>query len=177
MNYRRNEDKWDVGYHIEYNMVIKKTVTTPVQLADEPVSLADAKLHLRIDFADDDTYLQQTIKESRAEVEEELGIALAPQTIEAILRVEKGNMDLPMGPVGTITDLKDNEGNVVDAENYEIENGVLLTPFGHTVTVTYAAGFEAGECPDVYKRMIKERIALNYHSRGEAKEKPKGWII
>lgn len=177
MNYRRNEDKWDVGHRIEYNMVIKKTVTTPVELADEPVSLEEAKQHLRIDFADEDTYLQELIIESREEVEEELGIALAPQTIEAVLRAEKPGMDLPMGPVDTVTTVVDNEGNTLTADNYEIENGVLLTAFGSPVTVTYSTGFAAGECPGRYRRMIKERIALNYHNRGETKEKPKGWII
>jgi len=60
----------------------KKLVTGPSQ---EPVTLAEAKLHLRVDTADEDEYLDTLITVARQAIEDYLGRALLEQTWDLVL--------------------------------------------------------------------------------------------
>ena len=56
------------------------TVITPP--ATEPVTVAEAKAHLRVDFADDDTYIGTLITAAREDVEATISRALVTRTID-----------------------------------------------------------------------------------------------
>lgn len=58
-----------------------KLITAPVT---EPVSLAEAKLHLRVDVDDDDALITSLIQAAREQAEHETGRALITQTWEAV---------------------------------------------------------------------------------------------
>ena len=60
----------------------KKLVTGPTE---EPVTLDEVKLHLRIDTADEDEYLVTLIKAARQATEEYLGRALLEQTWDLVI--------------------------------------------------------------------------------------------
>jgi len=78
------------------------TVTPP---AAEPVSLAEAKLHLRVDIADDDTLISGLIVAARSYSERVLRRALITQTLELVLDGwPNGNtIKLPMPPLQSAT--------------------------------------------------------------------------
>lgn len=165
MNAIRN---WDGVYtrdkSLYYNNVISVDIIEDVET--EPLSLANAKAHLKVDFSDEDTYITQLIKEAREQIEDEINMALAPKTLKAELRNERGYIRLPYwSGAGTIVELTDFEGEVEDPNNYTINDGVLETGFSTTVYVEYETGF--GTIPHKYLRMIKERLAFLYNSRGD----------
>lgn len=76
-------------------------------VSTEPVTLAEAKLHLRIDVMDDDTLITALITAAREFAEHYTGRALAPQTLEMALDEFTGDcIDLDMPPVASITSVK-----------------------------------------------------------------------
>lgn len=83
-------------------------VITPV--AVEPITTAEAKLHLRVDVSDDDTLIAALITAAREFAEHYTGRAFAPQTLEVALDCfpvyEDDYIDLDLPPVATITSVK-----------------------------------------------------------------------
>ena len=59
-----------------------KVVTPP---ATEPVTLAEAKLHLRVDGSDEDALITRLISAAREQCEQELGRALADPTVDLVV--------------------------------------------------------------------------------------------
>lgn len=83
-------------------------VVTPV--ATEPLTTAEAKLHLRVDTTDDDTIIAALITAAREFAEHYTGRAFAAQTLEMALpcfpEYEDDYIDLDMPPVATISSVK-----------------------------------------------------------------------
>lgn len=76
-------------------------------VATEPVTLAEAKLHLRVDATDEDTLITTMITVAREFAEHYTGRALAPQTLEMALdKFPKDRIDLDMPPVTSVTSVK-----------------------------------------------------------------------
>lgn len=74
--------------------------------ANEPVSLAEAKLHCRVDHDDEDLYLQDLITAAREHVEQVvLNRALLTQTWELFLDrfPGEGEIRLPLPPLQSVT--------------------------------------------------------------------------
>lgn len=72
----------------------------------EPVSLAEAKAHLRVDVADDDTLIGTLITAARQHVEAVTGRALMPQTWEYYIDAfpaDGGAVEIPIAPLTGIT--------------------------------------------------------------------------
>lgn len=77
-------------------------VTVPV--SQEPITLADVKLYTRIDFADDDAIIAALITRCRSYAESVTRRALAPKTIQCILRPDPVPAGRLYGPVDAISD-------------------------------------------------------------------------
>lgn len=78
-----------------------KTVT-PVSV--EPVTLEEAKLHLRVDSDDEDNLIQSLISTARTYCENYTGRAFATQTLEAYLdEFPVGEIELPRPPLQSVT--------------------------------------------------------------------------
>lgn len=94
-------------------------VTVTVPPGSEPITLTEAKAHLRVTSSDDDTYITTLIKVARRAVEAHLNRSLITQTLE--LRFHKS--EIPSGreirlwrpPVKTFTSLNYYDEN--DAAN------------------------------------------------------------
>ncbi len=74
----------------------------------EPVSLAEAKAHLRVDGTAEDALIQSLIVTSRLHIEAALGLALITQSWSYFLdRWPKGGrLVLPLGPVAAISHVR-----------------------------------------------------------------------
>lgn len=73
----------------------------------EPVSLAEAKAHLRVTTPNDNTLIGNLIKAARQEVENYTNRALASQTFELIIdNFPKNKIVLPMPPIESIAWIK-----------------------------------------------------------------------
>jgi uncharacterized phiE125 gp8 family phage protein len=97
-------------------------LTTPP--AAEPVSLAEAKAHLRVTHAEDDAYIGALIKTARQSVESETGLGLMPQGWSLFLDDWPcdGIVKIPLAPVLAVTEVKiygaDNMGVTLDPASY-----------------------------------------------------------
>ena len=101
--------------------------------ADEPVTVAEAKAHLRVEHDDDDTYIAGLIKAARAMVERETNRTLIVGTYELTLdsfydpRVcrPSGEISLQRGPILNVESVKyddpDGDEQTLDAARYYVD--------------------------------------------------------
>jgi uncharacterized phiE125 gp8 family phage protein len=70
----------------------------------EPLSLAEAKAHLRVDTSRDDTYIQALITTSRLQIEDTFALVYVHQTWSYTLDAwpDAPAIELPVGPVAQI---------------------------------------------------------------------------
>lgn len=149
-------------------MIVTDPIIT-VDVVTEPVTLADAKRHMNMqfdtddsyDFTDDDIYIGLLIPVCRQAVELYTGRSLAPKTIQVSV---EGQTDLPYGPVNNIVSVDDEDG-AIDAEDYTIRGGTVIKPTCGYTTIVYEAGYTV--LPASLKHAILEEIAYRYHHRGE----------
>ena len=113
----------------------------------EPVTLARAKLHLRVDVSDDDELITAMIASARVSAEAKLQRAILPQTLEltldefpgvwgpgtlltyrhqATLPARLGAIELPGGPVSAVSsvkylDLNGAEQTLVAGTDYQVD--------------------------------------------------------
>lgn len=80
-----------------------KLITAPTT---EPVTLAQAKLHCRVDGSDDDARLTAMISAARQLAEQKTGSALAPQTWELVLDSFPASFTVNNGPLTAVSSLK-----------------------------------------------------------------------
>ena len=100
--------------------------------AAEPISLAEAKAHLRVDGSDEDMLISSLILASRLLVERTLGLALITQGWSYFLDAwpDRGCISLPLSPVQSVSAVtvhdEDGGSTVLDADDYAAD--VLSVP-------------------------------------------------
>jgi len=153
----------------------------------EPVTTAEAKAHLRVDVADDDTLIAGLIVAARQAFEEINGRSLFTTTWKLILDgwPDGETIRLPRPPLQSVTSIAytDTDGNVTvwDAANYEVET--MRTPgrvyLAHNaswptaslrpaspITLTYVSGWATvGAIPQRYKAAILLLVGHLYENR------------
>lgn len=137
-----------------------KLITAP---AAEPVSLADAKAHLRVDHAADDDLIAALIAAAREDAEHRLGRALVMQTLEQVCDAfpADGDIELPNPPLASVTSVKylDSDGveQTLSTSLYDVDSdsapGEIHRAYGVTwpstrcvenaVRARYVAGYAA----------------------------------
>lgn len=150
----------------------------------EPVSEAEAKVHLKVDHTDDDTYINTLIEVARLHAEELTQRGFITQTWELRLDWFPHQIDLLRPPVISVTSVKyiDEDGaeQTLAADQYTLdkfkEPGRLVEEFDQTwpttrevpnaVIVEYIVGYGAATAvPDTIKQAILFLIAHWYEQR------------
>jgi len=151
------------------------TITAP---ATEPVSLEEAKLHARIDAAEDNPLVQALISAAREYCEDYLSKTIITTTLELTLDEwpEDCIISLPRPPLQSVTSIKytDSDGieHTLDAVDYVVspETGrgrvylkeipaVTLREIG-AIKVRYVAGYaSAAAVPQKIKQAMKLLIS------------------
>lgn len=159
-----------------------RLVTAP---ATEPVTLAEAKGHLRYEDSADDSYITALVSAARQHAEELCWRGFITQTWELVLPCfpDCRSIELPKGDVSAVTWLKyfDDAGveRTLDASSYALESQpparLHLTPDESwpstqrrwdAVTVRYVAGWaNAGAVPVPIKQALLLLIAQMYEFR------------
>jgi uncharacterized phiE125 gp8 family phage protein len=167
-------------------IAVQYQISVPV--AAEPISLADAKLHLRLSETAEDALLARLITASREFCENITRRALATQIITAFLDDFpcRGYFELPRPPLQSVTSVKYKDsagvettmtpaiGYIVDAES---NVGRVMLPYGCTwpsfvpypvnpIRVEYIAGYcAANPIPESIKQAMLLLVGHWYTNR------------
>jgi uncharacterized phiE125 gp8 family phage protein len=161
-----------------------KIATAP---ATEPVSLDEAKLHLRVDISDDDNLITSYIVTARRRAEKIAGRAFVTQAWDYVLDAfpRSSILEIPKPPLQTISSIKYYDGDgtdyVFDSANYYVdgysEPGRLVLKSSVTwpsislreangVIVRFIAGYgDASDVPEEFKQAIYLLVAHFYENR------------
>jgi uncharacterized phiE125 gp8 family phage protein len=158
-----------------------KLITAP---ATEPITIAEAKLHLRVDSTDDDTLITALIVAARQGAEHITGRALMPQTWELALDEFEDIIRLRKAPLTSITSIKylDTAGvlQTLTTSDYLLDDhsepARVMPAYGaswpstrdqaNAVLVRFAAGYaNAVTVPQEIKSWMLLRIGMLYENR------------
>lgn len=169
---------------MNYNAIISvQDVTDESGVFEEPVSVDEMKDYLRLEgyvdldestsddlsnFDFDDMLIAELIKAGRQLMEEKAGISILPKTIEAVITNLCGMIELPYGPITSITTLLDCEGTEITSVSYRVignNRRYLAYPCYANMTITYETGFES--LPKGIKIDLMRLVAYMYENRGD----------
>lgn len=153
--------------------------------ATEPVTLAEAKAHLRVDLSDDDDYITALIVAARWAAESATGRALMTQTWDLLLDAFP-QKEILIGklPIQSITHVKYYDGDgalqTMDSADYALDAdalpGWLLPAYGESwpvtqdtanaVMVRFVAGYaDSASVPQPIKHWILMYLGQLYQQR------------
>ncbi|MEI9989915.1 MAG: head-tail connector protein [Rhizomicrobium sp.] len=164
------------------------TLTTPPAL--EPVTLAEAKAHLKVDTADDDALITAMITAARARAEWHTGRALIAQawTLHLDCWPASGTIEIPLPPLQSVVSVtsyaRDDSAAVLSPSLYTVDAASaparLALKTGappptnlrnvNALAIAFTAGYgaAASDVPGLLKEAILELVAFLYENRGEA---------
>jgi len=153
----------------------------------EPITLAEAKLHLRVDGNEEDALITALITAARQRAEDNIKRVLIFQTWELILDEAKAEIEIPLPPLHSVTRIRviaeDGIETTVDDETYIVDRGegqpgrVRLKSGCNWPThrnfasfiITFEAGYgdTAESVPGPIREAIKIIVASMYENRGD----------
>lgn len=151
---------------------------------EEPLSLADAKLFLRVDHTADDTLIADLIRTARKHVETVTGKRLVTQIWRLVLDQwpDGGTMKLPLAPVSAVEAARlraaDGTETDVDRESWQLDTSTsrlrmperppVLRPFAG-IEIDLEVGYGAAEdVPPGSVQAIRLLVAHWYEHRASA---------
>lgn len=157
----------------------------------EPVTLAQAKAHLRVEHADEDAFIEALITVAREEAEQQLDRSISLQTIRLVLDAfPAGPIRLPRGPVVSVSAVRyydaDGVPRTVSSSDYALDDAQveawLLPAYGTTwpaardqanaVEIDYVAGWSDTDCPASIVQWILLRVGTLYAYREADSDRP-----
>lgn len=158
----------------------------------EPVSLSDAKAHMRVDGSDEDQLIGALITAARLLVERSAGLALITQKWSVLLDAWPDGqvIELPLAPVRSVDALKvyaeDDVSTLIDPAQYYADlasrparlvrrSGVHWAPPGRMangigIDLTAGYGAAAGDVPETLRRAILLLSAHWFENRAAVDE-------
>jgi len=162
-------------------------------MSTEPITLEEAKLHLKVDSADDNALISSLITTARQFVESWTHRILITTTVEKTYDVPSHSFSLPSPPLQEVTKIEvvndDGEKTLVDSSIYDYDSSVdipgrVKLKSGCTwpdhrdfasFIVTFKAGYgdAATDVPEMLRQAILQVLAHYYESR-QSEEIPAG---
>lgn len=89
-------------------------------VTDEPISLADVKVYMRIDsdYASDDNGITMSMIAARERLEQYLNVGLANRDVT--VQWSGGALKLPLSPTVSVATVTDKDGEVLPADQYTV---------------------------------------------------------
>lgn len=145
--------------------------------AEEPLTLAEVKLFLRVDGTTEDNFITSLIRAARGAAEHYTKRSFITQGwTMAYDDYAPEYVRLQKGPVQSISSVKiiarDGDETVVSSTTYSLNAGKQLlnfdaTPIGHRVEINYTAGYgDAADVPADLLQGMLEHIAEMHDKRG-----------
>lgn len=145
--------------------------------ATEPVSVAEAKLHCRVDQSDEDALFARLIETARSTVESLTGLALLNQRVRQSVRLPTDSVDLALGPLRSIVQIRslvESTPTVLAASRYETVTQGLRSCIiwrggapAFPIEIDFDCGFgeSAASVPASLRQVTLELIAHRYADR------------
>ena len=146
-------------------------MSTPLKTKDSyPVSLSEAKRHLRVedDWHEDDDYIENLIKVATAKAEQWIGKDIAETTNSQNFYDFNGSaLNIPEGNFDSFIQATTDASVLVEIDHTDIFYNYAYVEFSTSVTadpltITYRTGFDEGECPLLIKQAILIKIGDLY---------------
>ena len=151
----------------------------------EPVTLSEAKAHLRVTHNDDDAYIGTLIKTARQSIEAQTGLGLISQGWSAFRDgwPDMGVIELPLAPVLDVVDIKvygdDGTPAVIDPSHYYEDkvsrpariilrgsrNWVAPGRVANGIEILLTIGFVT--VPEPLREALLQLVAHWYQTRGD----------
>jgi uncharacterized phiE125 gp8 family phage protein len=170
------------------------SLTLNISPAAEPVTLDQAKAHLRVDTTDDDALITTLISSARARAEWHTGRAFVTQSWTLWLDAWpcSGVVEIPLPPLQSVSSVTayalNDSATVLDAATYQVDSAasparLALKPDAsppvalralNAIAITFIAGYgDASDVPAPVQQAILMIVAALYAHRGdEAAETP-----
>lgn len=146
------------------------TPSSGQEIASEPVSLGEAKTHLRVTFPDDDVEIWRLITAARQAVENYCNISIALKRITLIADCVDC-WTLPYGPVIAIESVENRTGRwaygSMGSDTYHTDGDQFEGGPGR-LRILYTTGMES--CPEDLKQAILNQVAFLYENRGKTSD-------
>lgn len=150
-----------------------KLITAP---STYPVTLAEAKLHCRVDIADDDTLITALITAATEMAEQKTGRAIMTQTLELTLDAFPEAFELTRVPVQSITSVKyyDTTGT-----QQTLSNTLYALDAADDFGFAYISPVYAGVWPDTRDQInaVAVRYVAGYADAASVPQSIKNWIL
>jgi len=152
----------------------------------EPLSLAEAKAHLRVDGSDEDTLITSLVTAARIHIETTTRVALITQSWTYLLDdwPRQGWLELPLSPLISVGDIdifdENNAPEALDPLAYEVALGIpprILRARGHVwprpgllaggihIEMTVGHGVLATDVPEPLRQAIRLLVAHWFENR------------
>jgi hypothetical protein len=148
-----------------FNAIIDQKVITDA--AAEPVSLADVKAYMKVDYGDDDFLITSLIKAARRLLEQRYDVGIVEKTLQIIVNNSCGGRDLPGAPITEIVSVKDRDEQDISAKIIGDHDRFIECPVTDYLKIQYKSGYQADAVPDQYKTAIMAQVLWMYERRGD----------
>ena len=153
-------------------MTLGLDVQIKTDLTTEPVTLAEAKIYLNVDYNSWDSLIGTLISSARTKLEKYTGCTFATKTLVSTFQQVADNIDIPYGPIQSITNVKsiDETGTkttLTAGKDYLITGNTFknIRFFGidTPIEIEYVAGYTA--LPADLKVSILKQIDMDFEYR------------
>lgn len=166
MNYIRNEDQLSNSNTYYVNKGMHVEVVT--DLADEPITVQQAKDYMHIDADDEDAEILAMITTARQTLERYAGVSMGEKELLLTMDEYADRVELPYGPVASV-DSVEVDGDAVSVDDgYELRAGKHLTMLTGYRNLSVAYTTKA-TYPAAWKNAVKAQVAFMYEHRGDEK--------